>query len=80
MCIVFTCTLFIGWSYPVQVPMEASDRQLGIAIPASDHSTEHYVMSTHIVNGVTYIMISSSFTPSVVIHNLCPFAVAYGQV
>ena len=73
-------SLFTDWSYPVQIPMEAADRQLGIAVPTSPYNTSHYLLTTHIVNGVTYILISDSYTPTVVIHNLCPFTVAYGQV
>lgn len=60
--------------------MEAADRQLGVAVPNSPHSTSHYMLTTHIQNGVTYIVISDSYIPTAVIHNLCPFTLAYGQV
>lgn len=67
-----------GWSYPVQVPMESADRRLGVFLP-SGSGTKGYCLSTHLLNGVTYLVFSDSISPHFVIHNHCPLALAYGQ-
>jgi len=68
-----------GWSYPCQVPVEADSRRLTFSLPDGATNSISHLLTSHLVNGVTYIVIDDSHTPTVILYNHCAFSLSYGQ-
>lgn len=66
----------------MQIPIESSNRRLGVAVPMNDTTASichRHILSTHFTNGVTYLVLSSTDAPCIIIHNNCSLPLAYGQ-
>lgn len=78
--LVISILNIVGWSYPIQVPVESASKRLCLSVPNPDtRSTTSYCLNTHIVNGVTYLVLGDTHTPQLILHNECSFPLVYGQ-
>ena len=65
------------WSRAVFVTPEMTRQS--VAVSVDERSTLPVVVTSHVINGVVYIVVTSDPAPRLVLQNDCPFTVQFGQ-
>ena len=65
------------WSRPVFVTSDVTRKCVALCV--DEHSTLPIVVTSHLADGVVYVVVASDPAPRFLIHNRCPFTLQFGQ-